>query len=131
WEDRKLWLNRVSSLVEQVDQWARELGWTTRRLEKNLDDRWIGKHRVPALLMQQDTSPALLEPIGRSTSGGALVDLYLMPAYDDVASIYYYDDRWNIHRNMSRGTNTVLPEPRENAKPLTRETLKAVLEEMK
>ena len=37
-------------------------------------------------------------------TGGALapgtegvIDLYLMPAYDDIASIYYSGDRWNLH----------------------------------
>ncbi len=53
-KDRQTWIDRVSGLVGQVEQWAREGGWSTRRLDKTLEDSRIGKHRVPALLMQQD-----------------------------------------------------------------------------
>ena len=81
-KDREIWIDRVTSLVGQVEQWAGEMGWSTRRVEKRLDDARIGKHRVPALLMQQDTCRVLLEPVGRSTPGAeGVVDLYLMPAY--------------------------------------------------
>src|ERR1700735_1880977 len=48
-EDRSRWIKRVTALVSQVEQWARELNWSTRRVEKKLDDSWIGKYRVPAL----------------------------------------------------------------------------------
>jgi hypothetical protein len=98
--DRSAWIARVTSLVDQVEQWAKEIGWATRRVEKNLQDARIGKHRVPALLMQEDTCRVLLEPIGRSTPGAeGVVDLYLMPAYDDIAGLYYYGNRWNLHYN--------------------------------
>lgn len=131
-KDRGTWVDRVTTLVGQVEQWAREMGWSTRRVEKRLDDARIGKHRVPALLMQQDTCRALLEPIGRSAPGAdGVVDLYLMPAYDDIASLYYYGDRWNLHYNMSRGTNAVVPAPETAAIPLSKETLGKVLAEMR
>ena len=131
-KDRETWIDRVTSLVGQVEQWGREMGWSTRRVEKSLDDAWIGKHRVPALLMQQDTCRALLEPIGRSTPGAAgVVDLYLMPAYDDIASLYYYGNRWNLHYNTFRGANAVVPVPQAEARPLSKETLEKVLAEMR
>src|SRR5208283_5952327 len=108
--DREIWIDRVTALVAQVDQWAKEMGWSTRRLEKRLDDARIGKHRVPALLIRQDTCRALFEPIGRSTPGAdGVVDLYLMPAYDDIASHYYYDSQWNLHYNTFSGANAVDP----------------------
>src|SRR5689334_1407031 len=47
-KDRANWIERVSVLVDQVEKWAKEMGWSTRRIEKKLDDPWIGKHRVPA-----------------------------------------------------------------------------------
>src|SRR5947209_13475763 len=52
-QDRGLWIDRVTTLVGQVEQWAREMGWSTRRIEKRLDDARIGAHRPPALLMQE------------------------------------------------------------------------------
>ncbi len=130
-KDRAIWIDRVSSLVDQVDEWARDMGWATRRVEKKLDDARIGKHRVPALLMQEDTCRVLLEPVGRSAPGAdGLVDLYLMPAYDDIASLYYYGDRWNLHY-MFPGTKPGATVREAEAMPLSKETLEKVLAELR
>jgi hypothetical protein len=130
-EERSIWMNRVASLVGQVEQWAKELNWSTRRVEKKLDDTWIGKHRVPALLMQEDTCRILLEPLGRSAPGvEGVVDLYLMPAYDDIASLYYYGDRWNLHY-VFPGTKPAATVREAEAMPLSKETFAKVLVELR
>ena len=67
--ERAVWIGRVNELVAIVENWAKELGWATRRIEKKLDDARVGKHRVPALLMQADTCRIMLEPVGRSRQG--------------------------------------------------------------
>jgi hypothetical protein len=129
--DRTEWLKRINSLVELFEQWAIELHWSTRRVEKKLDDTRIGKHRVPALLLQEDTCRILLEPVGRSAPGAeGVVDLYLMPAYDDIASLYYYDGRWNLHYLLAGDTPgaTVREAP---AVPLTKESFEKVLAELR
>jgi hypothetical protein len=129
--DRAIWIERVTSLVDEVERWATEMGWSTRRVEKKLDDVRIGKHRVPALLMQQDTFRVLLEPVGRSTPGAeGVVDLYLMPAYDDIASLYFYEGRWNLHY-IFPGTTGVATVREAEARPLTKESLEKVLAEMR
>jgi hypothetical protein len=98
-------------------------------VEKRLDDSRIGRHVVPALLMQEDTCRILLEPIARSAPGAeGVVDLYLMPAYDDIAVLFYYSDRWNLHYNMDRGTNSVRPVSEAEAMPLSKEALAKVLD---
>ena len=63
------WQKRVSDLVTRMEPWGKDLGWATRRIEKNLDDSLLGKHQVPALLLQDETWRVLLEPIGRSAPG--------------------------------------------------------------
>ncbi len=130
-EERSIWMDRVASLVGQVEQWAREMGWSTRRVEKKLGDARIGEHRVPSLLMQEDTCRVLLEPVGRSAPGAeGVVDLYLMPAYDDIASLYYYGNRWNLHY-MFPGTRPAATAREAEAVPLSKETLGKVLAEMR
>jgi hypothetical protein len=85
-QERTVWIDRVNELVTLIHQWATELGWSTRFLGKKLDDARVGTHRVPALLMQADTVRIIVEPIGRSAPGAeGVVDLYLMPGYDDIA----------------------------------------------
>jgi hypothetical protein len=129
-EERARWIRRVSDLVDLVEAWAKELGWATRRIDKALDDSWIGKHRVPALLLQEDTCRIILEPIGRSApKAQGVVDLYLMPAYDDIASLYFTRGRWNLDylyefRNRTRA-GVAAPVP------LEKESFGKVLEEMK
>ncbi len=130
-DERSIWINRVTSLVSQVEQWAREMDWSTRRVEKKLDDDRIGKHRVPALLMQEETCRILLEPIGRSAPGvEGVVDLYLMPAYDDIASLYYYDNRWNLHYLFPDSKPAATVREAE-ALPLTKGTFAKVLAELR
>ena len=128
---RAAWIDSVKALVDQVEIWARDMHWSTRRVEKKLDDDWIGKHRVPAPLMQEDTCRILLEPVGRSSSGAqSVVDLYLMPADDDIASLYYYENRWNLHY-MFPGSKAVATISEAAAVPLSKEALENVLAEMR
>ncbi len=128
---RLAWVDRVQELVTQVEQWANELGWDTRRIAKRLDDSYVGKHTVQALLMQEETYRVLLEPVGRSAPGAeGLVDLYLLPAYDDIASLSFHGHQWNVHYYFS-GEPTSGNIHDTPAKPLSKETLRAVLEDMR
>jgi len=128
---RAFWIDSVKALVDQVEFWAKEMHWSTRRVEKKLDDAWIGKHRVPALLMQEDTCRVLLEPVGRSALGAqGVVDLYLMPAYDDIASLYYYGGRWNLHYLLP-GNKPGATVREAEGMPMSKEALGRVLAEMR
>jgi hypothetical protein len=129
--DRKKWIGKVGDLVEVVQQWAKELGWSTRQIEKQLDDSRIGKHKIPALILQDGTVRVLLEPVSRRVPGGeGLVDLYLMPSYEDIASLFLRDDGWRLQYVFPEaGALATEDEPEE--KPLSKEVLAVVLEAMK
>ncbi len=130
-KERDAWIERVNKLVTEVEQWAKELGWATKRVVKKLDDVRVGMHRVPALLMQAETCQIILEPVGRSTPGSdGVADLYLMPAYDDIASLYHYDGRWNLHYVFPGQKHVATPREAE-AQLLSKESLESVLEDMK
>src|SRR5258708_6167203 len=86
---REAWLSRVSALVSSVETWVKELGWSVRRIDKQIKDSQLGTYRAPALIFQGGTSRVMLEPITHAAPGAdGVVDLYLMPAYDDIASLY-------------------------------------------
>jgi hypothetical protein len=128
---RLAWVGRIENLVAQVERWGQELGWQTRRIDKRLDDSFVGKHRLPALLMQEEIFRVLLEPVGRSAPGAeGIVDLYLLPAYDDIASLYYYSGQWNVHYCFQGVpiTGNIRETPGIS---LSKETLQRVLEEMR
>ncbi|MFI5456334.1 MAG: hypothetical protein ACHRXM_12875 [Isosphaerales bacterium] len=124
------WLNRLRLLIDRIERWAKELGWSTRRIEKKMKDSQLGTYRAPALILQEETARVLLDPIARSAPGAeGVVDLYLMPGWDDIASLYYSDGEWQLHY-MFTESPTVSTIRDAESKPLSFETLKDVLEEM-
>lgn len=128
---RDEWLNRLTALVDSAKAWAEEFGWSTRRIEIRLEDSEIGTYRAPALLLQQETTKALLEPISHSAPGvEGVVDLYIMPAYDDIASLYFSDGRWLLH-HVAPGTPGGAVISDAESKPLSKDTFGDALEEMK
>ncbi len=130
-ESQQLWLSRLDELVQRVQNWATEFGWSTRRIETRMKDSEVGRYLAPALLLQDETTRVLLEPIARSAPGAeGVVDLYLMPAYDDIASLYFSEGEWQLHY-MWAGTPNVATIRDANSQPFSREILQQVLQEMK
>ncbi len=128
---RTEWLNRLSALVDSVQGWAEELGRSTRRIDKQMGDSQIGPYEAPALILQRDWIRVLLDPIARSAPNTeGVVDLYRMPAYDDIASLYYYDNNWHVH-DQAAGPSSAATIREAQAKPLSMETFREVLEELK
>jgi hypothetical protein len=125
------WYARLLPLIRSIDEWGKESEWSTRRISKGLDDPIIGHYEAPALLLQQETLRVLVEPVGRSSPGTeGVVDIYLLPAYDDIATLYYYQGQWQLHylfpnTPISATIDTVQP------RALSKETLTEVLDEMK
>lgn len=125
------WTNRVDDLVARVELWGNELGWATRRIEKRLDDSGVGADKVPALLLQEGTVRVLLEPVSRRVPGAnGVVDLYLMPAYDDVASLFYREDNWHVHYVIPGGNGRAVVKGAASG-PFSKETLDMLLQELK
>ena len=128
---RDEWVVRLQTLVQTVKAWATELGWVSRQIEITLSDSQLGKYPAPALLLQEDAVRILLEPIARSAPGAeGVVDLYLMPEYDDIASLYFYQENWHVHF-MFPALSSVATTREADAKVLSKETLSEVLEALK
>ena len=87
-KEREAWLRLLGELIGEVERWVRP-EWSTRVIEKEMRDSVLGEYNAPALLMQREIARVLLEPITRFAPGtDGVVDLYLMPAYDDVATLF-------------------------------------------
>jgi hypothetical protein len=127
---REEWLNLLADLTRKVKRWAEELDWSTRQIVKKMKDSRLGSYAAPALLTQKETTRVLLDPVARFTPGAdGLVDLYLMPAYDDIASLYLVDGEWRLHYMFS-GTPTVATIRQAEPCPLSKEVIGRVLKEM-
>ena len=130
-ELRDKWLTRLTDLVKLVDGWAKELDWSTRVIQIPMEDSEVGAYKAPALLLQQEAVRMLLETIERTALGAdGVVDLYLMPAYDDIASLYFVDGEWQL-RYIFPDQPTVATIRDAESKPLSKETLSAALDSMR
>ena len=127
---RDEWLGRLSDLVKTIRNWAQDLDWSIRQIEKKMVDSRLGTYKAPALLLQKELVRVLLEPIARFAPGvEGVVDLYLMPAFDDIATLYFYDGGWQLHY-MFPTSPTVATIHEAEHKPLSKETFESVLEAM-
>ncbi len=125
------WLGRLDALVGDVKTWAEESGWRTRRIGKTVNERRLGTYKVPVLLMEKDTVEAVLNPVARDMPGAAgAVDLYLAPAYDDIASLYFEDGRWVVH--YAPPPDSLGPRSGLDISPMSfsSETIRAILDGM-
>ena len=127
---RDEWIERLSRLVTDVERWAGSIGWASRRIDKSMKDSVIGPYKAPGLLLQKEFSRLILDPISRESPGSeGLVDLYVMPAFDDIASFSFDQGQWNVHHRLA-DVEAVATSGDAEARPLTRGTLAEVLDEL-
>lgn len=125
------WLGRLNALIGDVEGWARASGWRTRRIEKTVNERGLGAYKVPVLLMEKNTVELVLNPVARSVpEAEGAVDLYLAPAYDDLAGLYFEDDRWVVHYGGQPDPTTARSVEALEPRPYTEQTIRAILDGM-
>ncbi len=125
------WLGRLNSLVDEVDGWARSCGWRTRRIAKTVKERRLGTYRVPVLLMEKDTVEVVLNPVARFVPGAdGAVDLYVAPAYDDIASLYFEGDHWVVQYGERPDPFAAQSVVEITPRPYTEQTICTILDGM-
>ena len=128
---KKEWVSRLSNLIDTIKNSAEESGWRTRRIDKTITERELGTYKVPVLLMEKDTVEVVLNPVARFVPGAeGAVDMYLAPAYDDIASLYFEGGQWMLHyaeRPNPIATQSVIE---MNSRPYSNEAIIATLDGM-
>ena len=129
-EQRDRWRARMDELVTQVAEWVEPNDWVTRPYPKRMRDSDGQVFEVPSLFLQKGPTRLLLDPIAYDAPGTeGIVDLYLMPTYDDMASLHLVEGRWKIHYvfpDQPAIDGTRQPEAME----LSEETINRVLDEI-
>jgi len=128
-EQRDQFQKRVKALVEQVRGWVEPREWVTKPYPKKMRDVNRQVFEIPALFLQKGPTRVLLDPVAYDVPGAeGVVDLYLMPTYDDMASLYFEGGGWVIHYAFP-------PDPMEThsvieteALPLSEDTINQVLD---
>jgi hypothetical protein len=122
------WQDRLKDLVHEVKAWVEKAGWRTRTIEKPINERKLGSYTVPVLLMEKDTVEVALNPVSPLVPGAeGAVDLYLVPAYDDIASLYFEGGRWVIHYTFPADPTETYPATEAEGLLLSEETIIRVL----
>jgi hypothetical protein len=97
-EQRDQFQKRVEALVKQVREWVEPHEWVTKQYPKKMRDADRQIFEIPALFLQKGPTRVLLDPVAYDVPGAeGVVDLYLMPTYDDMASLYFESSGWVIH----------------------------------
>lgn len=127
-QQRDRFQNRVKALVEDVKAWVEPHEWVTKDYEKKMrDDGQL--YVVPALFLQKGPTRVLLDPVAYDVPGAeGVVDLYLMPTYDDMASLYFEDGRWTIHYPFPPSAAETLSVIETSVLPLGEEAILQVLD---
>lgn len=126
---RAEWLKQLFALASQVKVWAEKSHWRTRMVSRPTRDSVLGRFEVPLLLMEREGVEVALNPVSRFVPGAeGAVDLYVVPAYDVVVSLYLDNGEWSLHDVFSRAGAAGIHEA--EAMPLSEATIIRVLDEM-
>lgn len=92
--EREAWLSLVDGLLSQIEKWAAQKEWQTRREEKTLTEGIIGTYSVPVLQVKLPAGVLYVDPMARYVIGaGGRVDLYSWPTLQRLLLIRR-SDKW-------------------------------------
>ncbi len=119
----------ISDLVQQVRGWVEPNDWVTKPYPKRMRDPDRQVFEVPALFLQKGPTRILLDPVAYDVPGAeGVVDLYLMPTYDDLASLYCEQGRWVIHYAFTAEPGAAHSDDPPQVLPLSQESINRVLD---
>jgi hypothetical protein len=125
------WLDDLNILVESVREWSAASGWRGRLTSRHMAENGLGRYEVPVLVLDRDDAEVSLVPVTRQVPGAdGLVDLFRMPAYDDVASLYLEEGQWFIHYAFTPDPAEVRSAVETERLPLDEGSLNRVLDDI-
>ncbi len=89
---------QVETVVSKFETSLSEHEWSIRRDPKRMRDEVGNVYSVLSLTIIKGPVRLLLDPSGYDIPGAdGVMDLYLLPPYDPVATLYLEDGDWFIH----------------------------------
>jgi hypothetical protein len=103
--------------------------WSMRRDPKRMRDEIGNVYTVQALTLIKGPVRLLLDPNGYDIPGAdGFMDLYLLPPYDPVATLYLEDGQWFIHSPFPAALEAIDNPKRWTRSDLTKESINDTLE---
>ena len=96
--ERRHHASRERLVVGRPEEWVEPHDWVTKEYPKKMRDVDLQIYPISALFLQKGPVRVLLDPVAYDVPGAeGVVDLYLMPTYDDMASLFFEKGKWTIH----------------------------------
>jgi hypothetical protein len=93
---RKEWVQLVTALADQVQQWALAEGWLVHRTQRTLREQLVGEYSVPMLQIRAPGGEMFLKPVAVHILGAdGRVDLEAWPTLNRV-KLVRRDNNWQI-----------------------------------
>jgi hypothetical protein len=125
------WLDCLNLLFRSVQEWSAPSGWQARLTSKHMAEKGLGRYEVPVLVLDREDAEVSLVPVARPVPGAdGLVDLFRMPTYDAVASLYLGNGQWFIHYAFTPGPTDARSVIETERLPLEEGPLKRVLDDI-
>jgi hypothetical protein len=121
--------SQVERVVDQLEGILSRQDWVLRRDPKRMRDETGNVYSVLSLTLFKGPVRLLLDPNGYDIPGAdGVVDLYLLPPYDPVATLYLEHGEWFIHSPFPTNLNALADPTKWTRSPLTEDSISNVLE---
>src|SRR6266487_3484439 len=93
---RDQWLALVKEVLDQMESWAREEGWSVHREDKRTFENEFGEYNAPVTRFRTPAGEIYVTPIGRNIVGAdGRVDIEAWPSLNRV-KLVRKNNRWDI-----------------------------------
>jgi hypothetical protein len=121
--------SQVEWVIRQFEAVLAEMNQLARRDAKRMRDETGGVYSVQSLTIFMGPMRLLLDPNGYNLPGcDGAIDLYLLPPYDPVATLYLEHGKWFIHSPYSTAQESIARPTEWGRSALTRESIAILLE---
>jgi hypothetical protein len=122
-------VKQVESVISDFETSLSGRDWSMRRDPKRMRDEIGNVYTVQALTLIKGPVRLLLDPNGYDIPGAdGVMDLYLLPPYDPVATLYLEDGQWFIHSPFPAALEAIDNPKRWTRSDLTKESINDTLE---
>lgn len=120
--------SEVEKVVRQFEAILTEMNQVSRRDEKRMRDETGGVYSIQSLTIFMGPMRLLLDPTGYGLPGcDGAIDLYLLPPYDPVATLYFEHGEWFIHSPYLAAKESIARPTEWGRSALTRESISHLL----
>jgi hypothetical protein len=119
---------QVETVVRDFEASLSGRDWSMRRDQKRMRDETGNVYSVLSLTLINGPVRLLLDPNGYDIPGAdGVMDLYLLPPYDPVATLYLEDGEWSIQSPFPAALDAIDNQTKWARSRLTKESISNTL----